>query len=362
MTLALTTNPAAGDVTGNYSVGLGVATVGGQTAANIGSATNTVITAPALDLDTSDDLTLTTNPAAGDVTGNYSVGLGVATVGGQTAANIGSATNTVITAPALDLDTSDDLALTTNPAAGDVTGNYSVGLGVATVGGQTAANIGSATNTVITAPALDLDTSDDGDMLAATYDPGAITGDAFNMSNHITTTAGTPGDLLTFNAGVWDAQAPTISGDMFAATYDPGTIAGDAFALGIHTTVTPAVGGDVLTWNGANWDAAAPVVSGDMFAATYDPGTIAGDAFALGIHTTATPAVGGDLLTWNGASWDAAAPVVTGDMFVATYDPGTIAGDAFDLGIHTTPTPAVGGDLLTWNGANWDAAAPGSQW
>ncbi len=106
-------------------------------------------------------LDVTTNPAAGDVTGNYSVGFGLINVGGQTPANVAIATNIVNSNPNLDLDDTDDLALTTNPAAGDVTGNYSVGLGVATVGGQTAANIGSATNTVITAPALDLDTSDD---------------------------------------------------------------------------------------------------------------------------------------------------------------------------------------------------------
>ena len=100
---------------------------------------------------------------------------------------------------------------------------------------------------------------------------------------------------------------------MFAATYDPGAIAGDAFDLSIHTSFTPPADGDVLTWDNTNgrWDAITPPVTGDMFAATYDPGAIAGDAFDLSNHISFTPPADGDVLTWDNTNgrWDAITPV-----------------------------------------------------
>ena len=139
--VTLTSAPAAGDVSGDFSTGLTVDQVGSETAANIGTATGTVIGAPNLDLDDTDDVTLTSAPAAGDVSGDFSTGLTVDQVGSETAANIGTATGTVIGAPNLDLDDTDDVVLTTNPAAGDVSGDFGTGLTVDQVGSETAANV-----------------------------------------------------------------------------------------------------------------------------------------------------------------------------------------------------------------------------
>ncbi len=141
--LALTTNPAAGDVSGNFSTGL---TVDNVAWANVsGVPVN-------LDTDATDDLALTTNPAAGDVSGNFSTGL---TVDNVAWANVsGVPVN-------LDTDATDDLALTTNPAAGDVSGNFSTGL---TVDNVAWANVsGVPVN-------LDTDATDD---LALTTNPAA---------------------------------------------------------------------------------------------------------------------------------------------------------------------------------------------
>ncbi|MEP5610719.1 MAG: hypothetical protein ABJP45_00645 [Cyclobacteriaceae bacterium] len=137
--------------------------VGGSTAANINTATTTVIGATSLDLDDTDDLTTAdvgtgvgqvlqfgvaaTLPAldgsaltgvtsanfsgalAGDVSGTQGATV-VDNVGGSTAANINTATTTVIGATSLDLDDTDDVTDVTNPAAGDIIGNFNTGLNI----------------------------------------------------------------------------------------------------------------------------------------------------------------------------------------------------------------------------------------
>ncbi|WP_421762830.1 beta strand repeat-containing protein [Ekhidna sp.] len=205
-----------------------------------------------------------------------------------------------------------------------------------------------------------------GDMFAAVYDPGAVLGDAFDLSNHITFTPPADGEVLTWDNtnGRWDALAVPVTGDMFAAVYDPGAVLGDAFDLSNHITFTPPADGEVLTWDNTNgrWDALAVPVTGDMFAAVYDPGAVLGDAFDLSNHITFTPPADGEVLTWDNTNgrWDALAVPVTGDMFAAVYDPGAVLGDAFDLSIHTSFTAPLDGDVLTWDNTNgrWDALAP----
>ncbi|WP_109831538.1 beta strand repeat-containing protein [Reichenbachiella versicolor] len=205
-------------------------------------------------------------------------------------------------------------------------------------------------------PAGIADGTDDvgGDMLVATYDPGAIGGDAFNMSNH--TTTGTPGtgDVLKWDGTKWDVGTDNLGGDMLVATYDPGAIGGDAFNMSNHTTTGTPGTGDVLKWDGTKWDVGTDNVGGDMLVATYDPGAIGGDAFNMSNHTTTGTPGTGDVLKWDGTKWDVGTDNLGGDMLVATYDPGAIGGDAFNMSNHTTTGTPGTGDVLKWDGTKWD--------
>ncbi|WP_424961669.1 beta strand repeat-containing protein [Ekhidna sp.] len=354
-------NPAAGDVSGSYTAGFTVDQVGGQTAANIASATTTVNSAPALDTDTSDDLALTTNPAAGDVSGNYSVGLTVDQVGGQTAANVAAATTTVNSAPALDTDTSDDLALTTNPAAGDVSGNYSVGLTVDQVGGQTAANVAAATTTVNTAPSLDLDTSDDvltganpaaGDV-SGSYTAGFTVDQvggqtAANIASATTTVNGAPAldtdatdDLVSgSNISLLTNDAGFISGEVQDLT-DVLTLDPDAGGLGITNLADPTLAQDAATKNYVDTQG---FISGEVQDLT-DVLTLDPDAGGLGITNLADPTLAQDAATKNYVDTQGFISGEVQDLAdVLTLDP-----DAGALGITNLADPTLAQDAATKN-------------
>ncbi|WP_420318318.1 hypothetical protein [Ekhidna sp.] len=123
-------NPTAFDVSGSFGTGLQVDQVGGATAVDIAAASAIVNGNPNLDLDSTDDLDLSTTPnAAGDIVGDFGTGLFVDFVGGANASDIAGATATVLGNPNLDLDSTDDLDLTSVPnAAGDISGDFGGGL------------------------------------------------------------------------------------------------------------------------------------------------------------------------------------------------------------------------------------------
>ncbi len=66
----------------------------------------------------------------------------------------------------------------------------------------------------------------------------------------------TLGQSLEFNGTSWIPATDDVG--MLATTYDPTAVAGDAFNFGTHVSTTAAVLGNVLTFNGTTWDAAAP--------------------------------------------------------------------------------------------------------
>lgn len=106
-----------------------------------------------------------------------------------------------------------------------------------------------------------LQASGGGDMLAATYDPTAIAGDAFARANHTgTQVAATVSD---FSAA---ADARITASAQATATWE----------AGVGTTesaVSPAKVAAAI--------AALASGGGDMFIATYDPTAVSGDAFAM---------------------------------------------------------------------------------
>ncbi len=99
-----------------------------------------------LDIDATDDLTLSTIPAAGDITGSYAAGFTVDNVDYTNISNLPANLDTDATddfdgdftslsnVPVnLDIDATDDLALGTIPAAGDISGSYAAGFTVENV-------------------------------------------------------------------------------------------------------------------------------------------------------------------------------------------------------------------------------------
>ncbi|HHP7241039.1 MAG TPA: beta strand repeat-containing protein, partial [Cyclobacteriaceae bacterium] len=175
--LTVNTPAALGDISGDFTTGLTVDSVGGEAATDVATAVNlvnsnpnidlddtddiTLSNTPNLDVDATDDLALTTTPTPGDITGNYSIGLTVDSVGGEAATDVATAVNLVNSNPNIDLDATDDLALTTTPTPGDITGNYSIGLTVDSVGGEAATDVATAVNLVNSNPNIDLDATDD---------------------------------------------------------------------------------------------------------------------------------------------------------------------------------------------------------
>ena len=349
--LALTTNPAAGDVSGNFNTGLTVDQVGGAASADIATTVTTVIGAASLDLDSTDDLALTTNPAAGDVSGDFSTGLTVDEVGGETAADIATAVTIVNGATSLDLDSTDDLALTTNPAAGDVSGDFSTGLTVDEVGGETAADIATAVTIVNGAASLDLDSTDD---LALTTNPAAgdVSGD-FSSGLTVDQVGGeTAADIATAVLAVNGAVAldTDLTDDLALST---NVAAGDVSGnFGAGLTVNE-VGGEtatdiaaaVATVNGA---VSLDLDSTDDLALTTNPaaGDVSGD-FSTGLTVdevggeTATDIAAAVVLVNGAASLD-----LDDSDDITTADVGTGANQIVRLD-GAGALPGVDGSALT---------------
>ncbi len=107
---------------------------------------------------------------------------------------------------------------------------------------------------------------------------GAGTPLSINRVNPAIIAAGgaTAGQVLEFDGTNW---APAIDDGMLAATYDPTTVAGDAFAFNTHFSATAATAGDVLTFDGTSWDAAAP--AGGLTLPYSQTVADAGNLFAL---------------------------------------------------------------------------------
>ncbi|MCP4460466.1 MAG: hypothetical protein GY816_20960 [Cytophagales bacterium] len=101
--------------------------------------------APNLDTDATDDVATGTTPAAGDVSGSYTAGFTVDNVGSETAIDVATATLIVTSNANLDLDSTDDVATGTTPAAGDVSGSYTAGCTVDNVGSEAAPDVATAT-------------------------------------------------------------------------------------------------------------------------------------------------------------------------------------------------------------------------
>lgn len=113
-----------------------------------------------------------------------------------------------------------------------------------------------------------------GDMLAATYDPTAVAGDAFAMDNMV---EGVATKILT------DAERTLIASALQPTDIASGTITARADDIDL----SGGTDGDVLAVQ-ADGSLALETPSagaGDMLAATYDPQTIVGDAFDTDNHT-----------------------------------------------------------------------------
>ena len=141
---------------------------------------------------------------------------------------------------------------------------------------------------------------------------------------------GPNGSILAVVAGSPTWVVPTGIGDMLAATYDPTGVAGDAFNFA-NMRAAGAINGDILVRSGGSWTiihagfsgrvltsngiGAVPSyqpIGGDMLASTYDPTGVAGDAFNLANMKIAGQTLG-DLLLYSGSAWARLAdPAVVG--------------------------------------------------
>ncbi|MEQ8629231.1 hypothetical protein, partial [Ekhidna sp.] len=275
-------------------------------------------------------------------------------VGGQTAANVASATTTVNSAPSLDLDTSDDVLTGANPAAGDVSGSYTAGFTVDQVGGQTAANIASATTTVNGAPALDTDATDDlvsgSNISLLTNDAGFISGEVQDLTDVLTL------DPDAGGLGITNLADPTLAQDAATKNYvdtqgfisgevqdltDVLTLDPDAGGLGITNLADPTLAQDAATKNYVDTQG---FISGEVQdladVLTLDP-----DAGALGITNLADPTLAQDAATKNYVDTQGFISGEVQDLTdVLTLDP-----DAGGLGITNLADPTLAQDAATKN-------------
>ncbi|XOV91697.1 MAG: beta strand repeat-containing protein [Bacteroidota bacterium] len=235
-----------------------------------------------------------------------------------------------------------------------------------------AVNVGTGINQIVqldgtgALPAVD-GSNLTGVVATVTTDGTTIAGDgsgtALSVSSVPLTTiaagGATLGQSLEFNGTNWIPATDDVG--MLATTYDPNTVTGDAFDFSTHASTTAAVAGNVLTFDGTNWDAAAPA---GLTTVSVDGTTITGDGSGTPLAVNSVPlttiaagvATLGQNLEFNGTNWIPATDDV--GMLATTYDPNTVAGDAFNFSTHSSTTAAVAGNVLTFDGTNWDAAAP----
>ena len=168
-----------------------VSSVGGQSAANVASATSTVNGATSLDLDDSDDLTTTDiGTGLGDLI-TLSAASTLPALDGSNLTNLTGANVSGTVANATNATNATNAGTATNfsgSLSGDVTGSQGSTV-VSSVGGQSAANVASATSTVNGATSLDLDDSDDittsniGSLSANINTSGTLDAGATTVSN-----------------------------------------------------------------------------------------------------------------------------------------------------------------------------------
>ncbi len=142
-------NVAAATAAVNGATSLDTDATDDITTADVGTGANQIVqldgagALPAVDGSNLTGITTTNFSGAltGDVTGTQGATV-VSNVGGETAANVASATAIVNGATALDTDATDDLTNTTTPAAGDISGDFAGGLNI-TAGAIVDADISS---------------------------------------------------------------------------------------------------------------------------------------------------------------------------------------------------------------------------
>ena len=213
-----------GDVTGTQSATV-VSTVGGQSAANI--ATATVAANNATPINTASTI------VQRDASGNFAAGNITANLSGNVVGNLNGNADTATTAT-----TATNFS---NPLGGDVTGNQPTTV-VSFVGGQTAANVAagtvlanSATNNNIPSTLVRRDGSGNfnANIINATF-IGNITGNLFGNATTATsaTTAGTStnfsGSLAGDVTGIQAATIVSFVGGQSAANVSSATIAANA--------------------------------------------------------------------------------------------------------------------------------------
>ncbi len=329
---------------------------------------NVINTPPNLDIDATDDLTLTSAPAAGDISGDYSSGFqinpGIVTSleisdGTITDADVGDvAVGKITGAPNLDLDATDDLALTTVPAAGDITGDFQSGLNIG-VGVVSSLEIADGTIT-------DTDVNDvsvakiTGLGSAATLDAGVADGNLVQVQTGgalpiLDGSALTGVIASTLSDGTSIIGDGTTGNELSVAAVDP-----------ILLTNGGAIGGEVLEYNGTNW---VPVTPSTV---TLSDGTsIIGDgttgnelsvAAVDPILLTNGGAIGGEVLEYNGTNWVPVTPsTVTLSDGTSIIGDGTTGNELSVAAVDPillTNGGAIGGEVLEYNGTNWVPVTP----
>lgn len=189
----------------------------------------------------------------------------------------------------------------------------------------------------------------------------------------------TTGQVPTKQAdGSWAPATPAGAGDMLAATYDPNTVSGDAFlmtnmngtahrlfytdASGDVTELAHGTSGQVLQSNGAtsapSWASAG---SGDMLAANNlsDLANAATARTNLGVDAAGTDNSTDVTLTGTGTYLSITGQAITVDPItesdisdLGAYITGITGEPLSDLS-DVTITTIASGELLKWNGTAW---------